>query len=122
MKKFILAALVALPLLGGCESFQLGQTSVAVASGQVSIEAEKALIIAHLAYNALGTQLIAAANSGVLTGSDAAQAKVIYSKAGDALKLADAADKAANEANLAAAIMQANALIAQAQALVVGVR
>jgi len=121
MKAVILALALTMPLLG-CPAggpFTNGN-SVASSAGQVSLEAEKALVVAHLAYNAVGTQLIAAANSGSLKGAAAAQAKTIYDKAGDALKVADSADKAANQTQLLQAINDANAAIAQAQTLIKG--
>jgi len=120
MKRAILVLALCAPLMAGTGCSVLQGQSPAQAAGQVSIDAEKALTIAHLAYNALGTQLIAAANSGVLHGADAAKAKSLYDQAGDALKLADSADKAANQTNLVNAVLQANGLIAQAQTLLVG--
>jgi hypothetical protein len=102
----------ALPLLNG--------QSVSQSAPKISVEAERSLAVAHQAYNAVGKELISAANSGLLRGTAAAKAKVVYDKAGDALVLADAADRAANEANLLSALSQANSLIAQAKSLIGG--
>ena len=85
---------------------------------QTLVDAEKSLTIAHLAYNGIGAGLLTAANSGVLKGANAAQAKVYFDKAGDALKVADTADNAANASGILAAVQQAQDAIAQANALV----
>jgi ribosomal protein S20 len=88
--------------------------------GSVSNGAKKALTAAHQAYNAVGQELISAANSNILHGDNAAKAKQYYDKAGDALKLADNAEKAADERGMLTAIADANTLIAQATSLVGG--
>lgn len=125
MKKYLLVLVLATPFLmgaQGCSAIKSPLTGQAVSENAPSTfqQAEKALTIAHLAYNTLGTQLITAAKAGLLKGEDAATAKVYYNKAGDALKLADNAAKLGNETNLLAAINQANAAIADAQTLIGG--
>lgn len=89
-----------------------------VSTGNPLSDAEKGLTIAHLAYNGIGTALKAAADSGALRGANAASAKVLYDKAGDALKVADAADVAANAQNVNAAVAAATLAIAQANAII----
>lgn len=125
MRKYLLALVLATPLLmgaEGCTSVKspLSGTAVSANSPESFAQAEKALTIAHLAYNTLGTQLISAANTGLLKGQDAATAKTYYDKAGDALRVADAADKASNEVDLLTAINIANGAIADAQSLLGG--
>jgi len=106
--------------LGGCSSVSnvLGGGSLAQAAPQTAADAEKALTIAHLAYQALGVSLRGAAASGALRGTDAAAAKDLYDRAGAALDAADAADAAANAQGVIAALAGATALIAQLHALI----
>lgn len=118
MKIFRPITFAVLLAVAGCTNTPIvnGQ-SVAQTNPAVSINAEKALTVAHQAYNALGTQLIANAHSGLIHGAAAATAKKLYDTAGDAILAADQADKAANETNLMAALSDANSAIAQAKTL-----
>jgi uncharacterized lipoprotein NlpE involved in copper resistance len=102
-------ALVLSLALVGCNGVNVSQGALTTA--------EKSLTIAHLAYNGAGTALKSAADSGVLKGQNAAQAKVYFDKAGDALALADKADTAANAQGILAQITIAEDLLAQASAL-----
>lgn len=109
---FALALVLTTPIVSGCQQL------TSVTSSQNITEAEKALTVAHLAYNSLGTIILDATKTGVLKGSTAAQVKVYYDKAGDALLVADKADKAANATDLANAIASAQDAIASASTLI----
>lgn len=63
-------------------------------------DAEKALTLAHLAYQGVGIALEQAAESGALHGADAARAQALYDQAGAALDAGDAADAQADIAAL----------------------
>ncbi len=121
MRRLLLPAAVAGALaLCGCTAVQslLGGSSVAASAPAATEDAEKALTIAHLAYQAVGVSLEQAAASGALAGADAASAQALYDKAGAALDVADQADAAANADGVLAAVTQAQALIAQIDALI----
>jgi hypothetical protein len=121
MTRLLLPAAVAGALaLCGCTTVQslLGGSSVAATAPDATEDAEKALTIAHLAYQAVGVTLAQAAQSGVLVGADAASAQALYDKAGAALDVADQADAAANAQGVLAAAAEAQALIAQIDALI----
>ncbi len=109
--KFIALALVV--SLGGCHSL----TSLAP---DASLNTEKALTIAHIAYNGVGNGLMKAVSFGVLKGADAAKAKVFFDKAGVALDAADKADKAANDTDVVKFINDAQDAIASASAFTKG--
>lgn len=109
---FALALVLTTPVVSGCQQL------TSVTSPQNIADAEKALTVAHLAYNSLGTIILNATQTGVLKGSAAAQVKVYYDKAGDALIVADKADKAANATDLVNAIRLAQDAIASATTLV----
>src|SRR6185503_16879127 len=93
----------------GCSS---GTNSVPIINGQsvsqtapaISNNAKKALTSAHIAYNAVGTEILSATQSGVLKGATAGKVKVVYDKAGDALATADKAAQLADESNVLAAV------------------
>ncbi len=106
--------------LGGCSTVStiLGGGSLAQTAPQTVADAEKALAIAHLAYQAVGVSLQQAAQTGALHGADAAAAQALYDKAGAALDAADAADAAADAQGVVAALAGATALIAQLHALI----
>jgi hypothetical protein len=121
MTRLLLPAAVAGALaLCGCTTVQslIGGSSVAATAPAAAAEAEKALAIAHLAYQGIGVTLEEAARSGALEGADAAAAQALYDKAGAALDVADQADAAANAQGVMAAVGQAQALIAQIDTLV----
>lgn len=114
MKAIAFALMLALSSpLAGCNT-----PSVADVAPVPITVAEKALTIAHLAYNGAGTSLKAAADSNVLLGANAATARVWYDKAGDSLKVADAADAAANAQGIMAAVASAEDALARASALI----
>lgn len=115
---FVLAVLP----LTGCAGLGVlvGGGSVAQVAPATITQAEKSLTLAHLAYDGLGATLKAAATTGVLHGSAAANAKTYYDKAGDALLVADKADDAANASGVMAAISTANDAIVQAKSLAKG--
>lgn len=100
-------------VIGGCQQFTSAATSP-----QTIATAEKSLTVAHLAYNSLGTIILNATQTGVLKGSAAAQVKVYYDKAGDALLVADKADQAANSVDLYNAVLLAQDAIASASKLI----
>lgn len=108
--------------LAGCSTVTglMGGNSIASSAPGVSIAVEKSLTIAHLAYNGIGDALISAAKTGVLHGPNAADARALYDKAGDALLVADKADAAANEQGVINAVTAATDAISAAQALVKG--
>lgn len=118
MKRF-LAALVLIIPLSGCNTLAhvIGGDSIADTAPATVAEAEKALTLAHLAYDGLGDTLKATATSGVLHGPAAATAKTYYDKAGDALLLADQADATANAKGIMDAISSADTAILQAKNL-----
>lgn len=113
-------AAVAAATLGACSSLPLaGPAQTSMPAIQPAIQdAEKALTIAHLAYQGIGLSLKSAAESGVLHGADAATAKALYDKAGALLDAADQADALANAQGVFDAVTQASALIAQVDALI----
>ena len=115
-----LAAVASALALGGCSSVlsPFGNGTIAQAAPAASEDAEKALAIAHLAYQAAGVTLERAAQSGALRGADAATAQALYDRAGTALALADQADAAANAQGVLAKVASVEALIAQITALV----
>lgn len=118
--RFLLVCVVAGPLLGGCQTVEalVAGTSVADSAPQQTADAEKALTVAHLAYQAIGVSLRNAATSGLLHGADAAKARTLYDQAGADLDAADAADALANAQGIAASAADAVALIAQISALI----
>lgn len=91
---------------------------VQVTGSPALIVAEKTLTVSHKAYDAAGTLLKAAAETGLLKGANAAAAKGFYDKAGDALIVADTADKAANAQGILDQVSIAEDAIAQAQTLI----
>src|SRR6202000_1011568 len=101
MKLPLILAAAGACALGGC----------ALIDPATLADAEKALTVAHLAYQAAGTALEEAAKSGVLHGADAAQAQALYDKAGDALDLADKADAAADADGVVEEVAAAQSLI-----------
>ncbi len=113
-----LAAVVSALALGGCSSAPFDNGTIAQAAPAASEDAEKALTIAHLAYQAAGATLQQAAQSGALHGANAATAQALYDKAGTALALADQADAAANAQGVLAQVTSVQALIAQIAALI----
>lgn len=117
--KIILLAFVA---LAGCSNvpFLNGNSVAGSAPVAVTANTEKALTIAHIAYNGLAASLTIAVNNGVLHGGDAAKAKVYFDKAGDALLVADKADAAANENGVLSAISDAEDAITSASAFAKG--
>ena len=115
MKLLPLAAVVSAFALGGCTSIQslFDGASVAQAAPVATADAEKALAVAHLAYQAVGVSLEDAARSGALAGANAEKARALFDRAGAALDIADQADAAANAQGILAAVADAQALIAQ---------
>ncbi len=119
MRHLILAGAIALSL-GGCSTVLplLEGQSLAQQAPQSIADAEKALAVAHLAYQGIGISLQQAAASGLLHGADAATAKTLFDKAGAILDTADQADALANAQGVFAAVSSASALIAQIDALI----
>lgn len=93
-------------------------SGVQVTGSPALIVAEKTLTVSHKAYDAAGTLLKAAADTGLLKGANAATAKVYYDKAGDALNAADTADKATNAQGILDQVSIAEDAIGQAQTLI----
>jgi hypothetical protein len=119
-KLALAAALAAAVSLGACSTVAplfAGQ-SLAQQAPQTSADAQKALTIAHLAYQGIGISLKDAAQSGALHGANAASAKALYDKAGALLDTADQADALANAPGVFAAVGEASALIAQIKSLI----
>lgn len=118
MKSIILAFAITIGAIQGCAPVAkfIGGDSVAEVAPVTIVVAEKSLTIAHLAYDGLGISLKAAAESGVLRGTNAATAKCWYDLAGDKLIAADAADKALNASGVMAAIGEAQNAIVQSKA------
>lgn len=119
MKRILAVAFLSVLSLSACQSVPLlNGGSVAQSAPAAMANAEKALAVAHQTYNAVGQELIVSAQSGVLHGSNASQARVYFDKAGDALKVADTADRAANAQGILDAISTANSALASAKALI----
>ena len=114
-----LAAVAGAFALGGCASAQSPRddANVAQTAPAAMVDAEKALTVAHLAYQAAGVSLEQAAQSGALAGTDAQTARALFDRAGAALDIADEADAAANAQDVLAAVADAQTLIAQIVAL-----
>lgn len=112
-----LCALLAALSLGACALVPGASATGGTASSTLA-DAEKALTVAHLAYQGIGVSLKAAADSGVLHGADAATARQLYDRAGALLDAADQADALANAQGVLDAVTQASALIAQVDALI----
>jgi len=120
MKLPLIAAAACAFTLAGCSTFTslLEGSSVAQSAPTQTENAEKALTIAHLAYQAVGRSLEQAAQSGALHGADAATAQALFDKAGAALDIADQADAAANAQGVLAAVADAQAAIADIDTLI----
>jgi hypothetical protein len=115
--KFRFALIIAAPLLfGGCANivpaFDVLTGSIATQAPVTVATAEKALTVAHLALNTIGTDIIAATNSGVLHGANATVVKGYYDTADDDLKAADQLDAVANATGVMDKVNAADALIA----------
>ncbi|HJW41375.1 MAG TPA: hypothetical protein VJ476_09140 [Rhizomicrobium sp.] len=110
-------ALVATPL-AGCANLSAIVGGGSLAAPQSMADAEKALALAHLAYQGAGIALKDAAASGALHGADAATAKTLYDRVGAVLDAADAADALADASGVLAAVADANTLVAQIGALI----
>ncbi len=119
LRPILLACALALPL-ASCSTISAiaPGSSLASAAPATMIAAEKALTITHLAFNGVSTGIQTFTASGVLRGPAAAQVKVWYDKAGDALIAADKADAALNAQGIMAAIGTAQDAIAAANAIV----
>jgi hypothetical protein len=117
MKLLPLAAVLGALALGGCETVTT-LFGASAASAATITDAEKALTVAHLAYQGAGIALEQAAQSDALTGADAAKAEALYDKAGAALDVADAADDAANAAGVLSAVADAEAAISSLNTLI----
>lgn len=113
MHKLLIAAALVIGLCG-CSTLNSAINN----APQTVSQAEQGLTLAHLAYQGLGDALKSAADSRLLKGAAAAQAKSLYDQAGAALDTADTADGLANAKSMADAVSQANALIIQAKALI----
>ncbi|MEI9995685.1 MAG: hypothetical protein WDM91_13905 [Rhizomicrobium sp.] len=110
-----LAAALSLAPLAACSTLS---PDAAQTAPQALADAEKALTLAHLAYQGIGVALKDAAASGALHGADAATARTLYDQAGAILDVADQADAAANAQGVLDAVAAAAALIVQLHALV----
>jgi hypothetical protein len=120
MKLLPIAAVAGALALGGCSSLQslLSGDSLAQTAPVASVDAEKALAVAHLAYQAAGVTLEQAAESGALKGEDAHTAQALFDKAGAALDAADAADAALNAQGVIEAMTEAETAIAELESLI----
>lgn len=117
LNRFLIASVFSFSLMG-CSNLGpaldvLTGNTVASTAPVVAMDAEKGLIIAHLAYNSIGDAILVAVNTKLLHGENAAKVKVLYDKAGDALIAADIADKAANTSGIIEAVKIADEAIAQ---------
>jgi hypothetical protein len=115
-----IAAVAGAFALGGCSSVPslFESASIAQSAPAATADAEKALTIAHLAYQAAGVSLAQAAQSGTLSGADAAKAQALFDQAGTALDIADQADALANAQGMLAAVADAQTLIAQLDTII----
>lgn len=120
MKLLPIAAAACALALGGCSTVQslLRGDSIAQSAPVAAVDAEKALAVAHLAYQAVGVSLEQAAESGALKGEDAKTAQALFDKAGAALDAADAADAALNAQGVIEAVTEAQAAIAKLRSLI----
>jgi hypothetical protein len=117
MKLLPMAAVLGALALGGCATFTT-LFGGSPANAATLVDAEKALTVAHLAYQGAGIALEQAAQSGALTVANAATAETLYDKAGDALDVADAADEAANASGILAAVADAEAALSSLNTLI----
>jgi ABC-type phosphate/phosphonate transport system substrate-binding protein len=108
VKNLVIGVMLAAFALAGCAG---GATSTQQA-------VEKYLIAAHQTYEALGVTLTAAAQTGLLKGSAATEAKIVYDQVGTDLAEADAAYDAGNATGLTSALAAASADSAKASALI----
>jgi hypothetical protein len=122
-----MAAVASALALGGCASVPSllsadtgarAGDAAAPAAPAPATDAEKALAIAHLAYQAAGIALEQAAQSGALRGGNAATAQALYDEAGAALALADAANAATDAQGTLAKVATVEALVAQITTLI----
>ena len=115
-----IAAVAGAFALGGCSSVPslFESASIAQSAPVAMADAEKALAIAHLAYQAAGVSLAQAAQSGALAGADAEKARALFDRAGAALDIADQADAATNAQGIFAAVADAQALIARIDTII----
>lgn len=120
MKLLPIAAAACALALGGCSTVQslLRGDSIAQSAPVAAVDAEKALAVAHLAYQAVGVSLEQAAESGALKGEDAKTAQALFDKAGAALDAANAADAALNAQGVIEAVTEAQAAIAELRSLI----
>lgn len=107
MRVFLLLVVLALAACASPGQLIIGSPGIT--------EAERALILAHLAYDGLGQALRASATSGLLRGAKAAQVQCWYDRAGEALAAGDKADLALQAEGISTAIAQAQAAILQAK-------
>lgn len=122
LSRLLLPLALSLSLMG-CQTIAAGLAAgTSVVTGQsvaqvapVTVkDAEKGLIVAHLALNFVGQQLIEQAQpGGLLHGEAALTAKHYYDVADDALRAADKADEAANAQGIVTAVSKANDALAQ---------
>jgi hypothetical protein len=117
MKLLPLAAVLGALALGGCATFTT-LFGGSPAEAATLTDAEKALTVARLAYQGAGVALEQAAQSGALSGANAAKAEALYDKAGAALDIADKADAATNATDILSAVTDADAAIASLNALI----
>ena len=129
----LIPLLAAMFVLSACGTTSIGTVAsdlVTVASGgtvasvaPVTLgDAEKVLTISHNVVNYAGVQLIynstePPAGSGLLHGKAATDARAIYDKAVDVLKIGDQADAVANTAGILDAVGQVQGLVGQFNAL-----
>ncbi|HXC56116.1 MAG TPA: hypothetical protein VNU97_12535 [Rhizomicrobium sp.] len=117
MRKQLIAVMAAAALLGGCQTIAALSSGHGLVQGPALVDAEKALAVAHLAYQAAGVSMQAAAQSGALHGVDAASAKALFDRAGALLDTADQADALANAQGVLDAVAGADALLVQIKTL-----
>lgn len=121
MRRIFASIVVAAMMTLSAACASIGGGSVAVTSPDTVATAEKSLIVAHLALNFIGDQLVVQARpGGLLSGQNARTAQCIYDKADDALKAADAADAALNASGIVAQVGAAQNAMAQLNTLLKG--
>ena len=104
-----LLCLLALVSLGGCTNLsnETGATNVSTVSDKVVVESGRALILANLAYQTVGTAAAVGIEKGLIVGETKVRVQKASQKATDALVLGEKALSAADKGVAAITAMDA---------------
>jgi len=121
MKRPILALVLCLPLLGGCQGLTTTGTAangtVTQVAPQAMLAAKKSLIAAHALHEGAADALTAAANANLCKGTCASQAKTYLDQSEAGLRAADNLVALGDAPGIEAKIAGATSLISQVQTL-----